>query len=90
MGFGVNGVSTTLVIVGALIASLSLTAALAVYAPIQMPSRLFAAGLSFVPLWVAMSFCGIALKRARYRVVAFVALTGTCVALVLLHVRGLS
>ena len=74
-----------LIVLGSFVVALAATAVLAIHAPVEMPSRLFAAGLSFVPVWVAMGFVAIALRQDRYRIIAFVVLTGVSVALVATH-----
>ncbi|MEM7139032.1 MAG: hypothetical protein AAF500_20835 [Myxococcota bacterium] len=82
--------STTLTVLGSLVAALLLTAVGAIHLPIAMPDRLFAAGLSFVPVWVLLVFVAIALKRARYRIAAFLCVSAVCASTVVVHIRGLS
>jgi len=79
-----------LVVLGSLVTALCLTAALAIYLPIGMPTRLFAAGLSFVPVWVLLVFVAIALKQPRYRIAAFVAVSGVCATAVAIHMQRLT
>ena len=82
--------TTAFIVMGSLVTALCLTAALAIYLPIGMPTRLFAAGLSFVPVWVVLAFVGIALKQPRYRIAAFVAVNGACATAVAIHMNGMS
>ncbi|MEM7435793.1 MAG: hypothetical protein AAF436_11620 [Myxococcota bacterium] len=82
--------ATTLTVLGSLVTALLLTAVGAIYLPVAMPDRLFAAGLSFVPVWVLLAFAAIALKRARYRLAAFLCVSLVCAGAVVIHIRGLS
>lgn len=82
--------TAVLLIVGSLVTSLTLTAFFAIYAPVAMPGRLFAAGLSFVPLWAVLVFVGIGLKRTLNRLIAFVLVNAVCVTAVVLHWRTLT
>lgn len=88
MGARVRARTTTLIVLGSLVTALGLTAALAIHLPIGMPDRLFAAGLSFVPLWVILAFAAIALKRPLYRIVSFVSVNAVCASVVALHMNG--
>ena len=83
-------IGVLLAVFGSLLTALGATAVLAIHFPAPMPGRLFAAGLSFVPLWVTLAFAGIGLKRARYRVAAFVLVNAACAASVALHWRALT
>ncbi|MEM9730657.1 MAG: hypothetical protein AAF997_18895 [Myxococcota bacterium] len=82
--------TTVFVVLGSLVTALCLTAAGAIYLPIEMPNRLFAAGLSFVPVWVILAFVGIALKQPLYRIGAFVSVNAVCASAVAIHMQGLS
>ena len=79
-----------LLIVGSLITALTVTAWFAIYGPIAMPARLFAAGLSFVPLWALFVFIGIGLKRARNRLLVFVVVNAPCAIAISMHWRTLT
>lgn len=82
--------TAVLLILGSLVTALTLTAFFAIYAPVAMPGRLFAAGLSFVPLWAVLVFVGIGLKRARNRLIAFVVVNAACGIAVAQHWRTLT